>query len=180
MRRRDLLAVGPAVAVAATSRGPIYLCLHEQTSAGSDFRTAMEGYAQAGVRAVELTLPKVQEFARKESAAVARRLLADQIPADVYRRLEAEEALAVQRLEAELASLPEDPPAVDIAPILSVLGSITWDDLSWEAWRQVLTLVVNRILLLGRSQFRIEWQPAADILRRAVDRVSRSGSRMLG
>lgn len=77
MRRRDLLAVGPAAAAAATSRGRIYLCLHEQTSAGSDFRTAMEGYAQAGVRAVELTLPKVQEFARKESAAVARRLLGD-------------------------------------------------------------------------------------------------------
>lgn len=54
-----------------------YVCMHEVTSAGFDFKTAMEGYARAGVRAVEPDLLKVREFAEKESPAVARRLLDD-------------------------------------------------------------------------------------------------------
>ena len=37
----------------------------------------MEGYAKAGIRAVEPSLVKVREFAQKESAAAARRLLDD-------------------------------------------------------------------------------------------------------
>jgi sugar phosphate isomerase/epimerase len=51
--------------------------MHEATSAGCEFRPAMEGYAKAGVRAVEITLPRLQEFVKKESAPVARRLLGD-------------------------------------------------------------------------------------------------------
>ena len=76
--RRDFLALA-ALPLAAQSAGSgrLTLCLHETTSAGFDFRAAMEGYAKAGVRAVELTLPRVEEFAAKESAAAARRLLGD-------------------------------------------------------------------------------------------------------
>ncbi len=74
MWRREFLV---APVVATVPKGRIYLCMHEQTSAGSDFRRAMEGYAKAGVRAVEITLPKLQEFAKKESPAVAKRLLGD-------------------------------------------------------------------------------------------------------
>jgi 2-keto-myo-inositol isomerase len=74
MTRRELLLAAPA---AALPRGKIYLCMHEATSAGSDFRRAMEGYAKAGIQAVEITLPRLQEFARRESAAAAKRLLGD-------------------------------------------------------------------------------------------------------
>ena len=55
----------------------IVVCMHETTSERFDFRTAMEGYAKAGIRAVEPSLVKVREFAQKESAAAARRLLDD-------------------------------------------------------------------------------------------------------
>jgi sugar phosphate isomerase/epimerase len=51
--------------------------MHEASSDRFDFRTAMEGYAKAGIRAVEPQLTKVREFAEKESPAVARRLLQD-------------------------------------------------------------------------------------------------------
>ena len=63
--------------VAAGAKGGIYLSMHETTSAAADFRRAMEGYAKAGIRAVEITLPRLQEFVKKESGAVARRLLGD-------------------------------------------------------------------------------------------------------
>jgi sugar phosphate isomerase/epimerase len=49
--------------------------MHETSSDRVDFRTAMEGYAKAGIRAVEPSLVKVREFAEKESPAAARRLL---------------------------------------------------------------------------------------------------------
>jgi hypothetical protein len=42
-----------------------------------DFKTAMEGYAKAGIRGVEPDLTKVREFAMKESPADAHRLLDD-------------------------------------------------------------------------------------------------------
>jgi len=51
--------------------------MHETSSERFDFRTAMEGYAKAGIRAVEPALTKVREFAEKESPAAARRLLDD-------------------------------------------------------------------------------------------------------
>jgi sugar phosphate isomerase/epimerase len=51
--------------------------MHEATSDKFDFRTAMEGWAKAGIRAVEPNLVKVREFAQKESPAAAKRLLDD-------------------------------------------------------------------------------------------------------
>lgn len=55
----------------------MFVCMHEASSDRFDFKTAMEGYARAGVRAVEPALVKVREFVQNESPAVARRLLDD-------------------------------------------------------------------------------------------------------
>ena len=55
----------------------MFVCMHEASSDRFNYRTAMEGYAKAGVRAVEPSLLKVREFAQAESPAAARRLLDD-------------------------------------------------------------------------------------------------------
>jgi hypothetical protein len=55
----------------------MFVSMHEASSARFDFKTAMEGYAKAGIRAVEVDLTKVREFATKESPAAAKRLLQD-------------------------------------------------------------------------------------------------------
>ena len=55
----------------------MFVCMHQASSETFDFKTAMEGYAKAGIRAVEPNLLKVREFAEKESLATARRLLDD-------------------------------------------------------------------------------------------------------
>ena len=71
INRRGFLSssvAAPLLAQSAAPRGGIYLSMHEATSGGFDFRTAMEGYAKAGVRAVEITLPRLREFAQKEIA----------------------------------------------------------------------------------------------------------------
>jgi sugar phosphate isomerase/epimerase len=86
MKRRDFVALAavPALAQAgfasraaaqAAGSGDWFVCMHEATSAEHDFRTAMEGYARAGIRAVEVDLVKVREFVGAGSQQSARRLL---------------------------------------------------------------------------------------------------------
>ena len=102
LKRRDFLALAAAPMLlphraafaeatadeqAATGQKPpqlprlgsgLMVCMHQASSERFDFRTAMEGYAKAGVRLVEPNLLKVREFAQKEGGpAAARRLLDD-------------------------------------------------------------------------------------------------------
>ena len=78
MNRREFVALAAVPALLQTRpSGSLTLCMHEASSDRFDFRTAMEGYAKAGIRAVEPQLTKVREFAQKESVAAAKRLLDD-------------------------------------------------------------------------------------------------------
>src|SRR5215472_13914075 len=85
--RREFMAIAAAVpplmqsnSTATKNRlgtASMFVSMHEASSARYDFKTAMEGWAKAGIRAVEPDLLKVREFAMKESPAAARRLLDD-------------------------------------------------------------------------------------------------------
>lgn len=80
MNRREFLAAAGVAPLAVQTAQPAerpFVCMHEISSNGFDFRTAMEGYSKAGIRAVEVVLAKAREFADKESPAAARRLLDD-------------------------------------------------------------------------------------------------------
>jgi sugar phosphate isomerase/epimerase len=80
LNRREfmaLAAVPPVLQTTQPGSGSMFVSMHEASSARFDFKTAMEGYAKAGIRAVEPDLTKVREFAQKESPAKARRLLDD-------------------------------------------------------------------------------------------------------
>ena len=85
LNRRDFLGLAavPVLlqrgtpATPTPAAGSIFVCMHQAGSERFDFKTAMEGYAKAGIRAVEPNLLKVREFAMKESPAAAKRLLDD-------------------------------------------------------------------------------------------------------
>jgi len=79
VNRREFVALAAGAPMLAQAGGPqkLVVCMHEVSSNGFDFRTAMEGYSKAGIRAVEVVLAKAREFADKESPAAARRLLDD-------------------------------------------------------------------------------------------------------
>src|SRR5262245_39416028 len=81
LNRRGFLALAalpPLMGIEQPGRpGSMFVCMHETSSDRFDFQTAMEGYAKAGIKAVEPSLVKVREFAQKESPATARRLLDD-------------------------------------------------------------------------------------------------------
>jgi len=78
LNRREFVSLAALPAFAQTrAASALTVCMHETSSERFDFRTAMEGYAKAGIRAVEPSLVKAREFAQKESPAAARRLLDD-------------------------------------------------------------------------------------------------------
>jgi sugar phosphate isomerase/epimerase len=76
LTRRNLLAATAATPMSAAS-GRMLLCMHQTTSAGSTFRASLEGYARAGIRCVEITLPMIGEFLKSGSIADAKRIIAD-------------------------------------------------------------------------------------------------------
>src|SRR5690625_3050177 len=53
------------------------LSLHQITSLGTDFRTAMTGYARAGITLVEPHLEKVRDYENAAGSGSARQLLDD-------------------------------------------------------------------------------------------------------
>jgi 2-keto-myo-inositol isomerase len=61
---------------AAASSG-LFVCIHQASTSRYDFKTSVEGIAKAGVRAVEVDIAKIREFAKSESVATAKRLLDD-------------------------------------------------------------------------------------------------------
>jgi sugar phosphate isomerase/epimerase len=80
MNRREFLAASaatPLLTQPPRSASALFVCVHQVSSNGFDYRTSLEGYAKAGIRAVEVVLAKAKDFADKESPAAARRLLDD-------------------------------------------------------------------------------------------------------
>lgn len=57
--------------------GSLFVCMHGITSIGSDFRTVMEGWARAGIRAAEPDLESARAFEQDNGPGAARRLLDD-------------------------------------------------------------------------------------------------------
>jgi 2-keto-myo-inositol isomerase len=84
LTRRDFVALA-AVPVLLQNQskpappGRMFVCMHEASSDRFDFRAAMEGWAKAGIRAVEPTLTKVREFAQKEGGPMAAKKLLDDL-----------------------------------------------------------------------------------------------------
>lgn len=79
MNRREFLAATASAPLLAQTKpaAALFPCVHQISSNGFDYKTALEGYSKAGIRAVEVVLAKAKEFADKESPAAAKRLLDD-------------------------------------------------------------------------------------------------------
>lgn len=72
-------AAGRKPAAPKASGARLTVCMHEATADKYDFRTAMEGWAKAGIKAVEPNLVKVREFVQKEGSPQAARKLLDDL-----------------------------------------------------------------------------------------------------
>ncbi len=80
LSRRSMLLT-PAVlglrAGSAAAAGRMTLCIHTNTSSGAGYRGALEGWAKAGIKEVELNAALVEDFLQTDTLAGARRVLAD-------------------------------------------------------------------------------------------------------
>jgi 4-hydroxyphenylpyruvate dioxygenase len=88
INRRDFMAISAGVTALAASAGSVrhaqaadtsglIVCMHGVTSSGFDFRTCMEGWARAGVKAAEPDLIKAREHEMANGAGSARKLMDD-------------------------------------------------------------------------------------------------------
>jgi 2-keto-myo-inositol isomerase len=80
INRREFLAAAAATPLLPQPPRPpgrLFACVHQVSSNAFDYRTSLEGYAKAGVRAVEVVLAKAKEFADANSPKAARTLLDD-------------------------------------------------------------------------------------------------------
>ncbi len=70
------VSTGPTPAVAAAA-GKMTLCMHTNTSASAGYRKAMEGWAKAGIKYVELNALFLDEFLKNDTLNDARKILTD-------------------------------------------------------------------------------------------------------
>ena len=70
-----LVLLAPRVGAAA--EGKMTLCLHTNTSSGAGYRGALEGWAKAGIKNVELNAALIDEFIKTDTLEGARKVLAD-------------------------------------------------------------------------------------------------------
>jgi len=70
-----LLLLAPRLTAARA--GSMTLCLHTNTSSGAGYRRALEGWARAGIRHVELNGGLVDEFLKTDTLDGARKVLTD-------------------------------------------------------------------------------------------------------
>ncbi|MDT8400005.1 MAG: sugar phosphate isomerase/epimerase [Pseudomonadales bacterium] len=88
INRREFMALSATVPILAAAAGGSnlargaqdgawFVSMHEISSAGFDFRTAMEGWARAGIKYVEPDLVKAREFEAEAGKGSAKRLLND-------------------------------------------------------------------------------------------------------
>jgi len=85
--RREFLATAAAMPLIMQGRGAqtttpaapkgMFVSIHQASTAKFDFKTSCEGISKAGVRAVEVDIAKVQQFAQTESLPKAKQLLDD-------------------------------------------------------------------------------------------------------
>ncbi len=70
-------AAGNALSQSSPAGNDWVVSMHQISSAGHDFRTAVEGWARAGIKFVEPDLVKAREFEQSQGRGAAKRLLND-------------------------------------------------------------------------------------------------------
>jgi 2-keto-myo-inositol isomerase len=84
IKRREFITTAVAGTLASSlsrhaqaQTGRLVVSIHQASTSRYDFKTSVEGIAKAGVRAVEVDIAKVRQFAQAESIATAKRLMDD-------------------------------------------------------------------------------------------------------
>ena len=82
LTRRTLIATPVALLAARAALGQsgtrrMRLCMHTNTSSGAGYRGALEGWAKAGIREVELATTLIEPFLKTDTVDAAKRILTD-------------------------------------------------------------------------------------------------------
>ena len=123
--------------------------LSEQTGDGKAKQKALQDQREAHV---------------EELKALSWRLVREEIPASIYAEMRQDKEVQLIALDSQLKQLvSQDKQDTQSEEILKLLSSIDWSDFDNQAWKETLALLVKRIVVVGRGQYRIEWQPGVEV-----------------
>ena len=105
------LGVSGTLKSASAAERKMVLCMHSNTSAGAGYRRALEGWAKAGIKNVELNALFVDEFLKTDTIDGARKVLTDNgltavhgaVSVDGLLEPNADYAAAIETLKRRLA-----------------------------------------------------------------------------
>jgi 4-hydroxyphenylpyruvate dioxygenase len=66
-----------ATRISSAASGKMTLAIHQNTSAGAEYGSSLEGWSRAGIKNVELTNTLLDDFLKTDSLPAARRVLTD-------------------------------------------------------------------------------------------------------
>src|SRR5437870_6271806 len=79
LTRREMLVTPVAMMIGAeaSAAGKMVLAIHQNTSCGAGYRKSLEGWANAGIKNVEITSALLDEFLKTDSLDAAGRVITD-------------------------------------------------------------------------------------------------------
>ncbi|MCZ6866022.1 MAG: recombinase family protein [Chloroflexi bacterium] len=116
------------------------------------------------VKAKQKLLQDQRDAHVEELKALSWRLVREEIPASIYAEMRQDKEVQLIALDSQLKQLvSQDKQDTQSEEVLNLLGSIDWADFDDQAWKETLALLVKRIIVVGRGQYRIEWQPGVEV-----------------
>jgi sugar phosphate isomerase/epimerase len=154
LSRRSLLAAPlallavPRLPAHQATAGRMQLCLHTNTSSGAGYRAALEGWARAGIRHVELNASHVDEFLKTDTLDAARRVLADNGLTPVHAAVSVNGLLDSDPNDAAVENLKK---RLEMLAFLGLKRVYTTTNSAQKPRPQIYELVTKNLRTLGET-----------------------------
>ena len=154
LSRRSLLAAplailaAPRPLTAQSAPGRMQLCLHTNTSSGAGYRAALEGWAKAGIKYVEINASHLDQFLKTDTLDAARRVLTDNGLTPVHAAVSVNGLLDVDRNDAAIENLRK---RLETLAFLGLKQVYTTTNSTQKPDRQFYEMVVKNMRTLGET-----------------------------
>ena len=153
LTRRSLLAA-PLALIATpsiaqrTASGGMQLCIHTNTSSSAGYRRALEGWAKAGIKYVELNASHIDDFLKTDTLDAARRVLTDNGLTAVHAAVSVNGLLDASPNDAAVEHLKK---RLEMLAFLGLKKVYTTTNSTQKPGPQLYETVVNNMRILGET-----------------------------
>jgi DNA invertase Pin-like site-specific DNA recombinase len=119
------------------------------------------------IKAQIKTLQDERDAHAADLKALSWRLVRDEIPAPLYNEMRQEKEKDMAALDKQIASYQAGQAQdKNIDDVLNFLKDVAWSDLDRQAWKETLALLVEKVIVVNKRKYRIEWRPGVEALLR--------------